>query len=176
MTQPLEVSTHQLRADLATFLDSSETLAVTRHGQIIGYYIPARDPQKLREELRQFEASAERLRGLVEEMNTTEDELVEEFKVARAGKPRIETLLGRQIDALLERKPAGKLDIEALPLGNAEETIRLLEGNSETPDEVQRLERIEGYQHMAQDYRTKPDPLLDSGLGDGLEPSDENTW
>lgn len=84
MTQPLEVSTHQLRADLATFLDSSETLAITRHGQIIGYYIPARDPQKLREELRQFEASAERLRGMLENVNTTEDELVEEFKVARA--------------------------------------------------------------------------------------------
>ena len=176
MTQPLEVSTHQLRADLATFLDSSETLAITRHGQIIGYYIPARDPQKLREELRQFEASAERLRGLLEDVNTTEDELVEEFKVARAGKPRIQTPLTRQIDSLLEHKPAKKLNIDALPVGNAEESLQLLEGSLEKPGETQRLERIEGYKHMAQDYHTKPDPLLDSGLGDGLEPSDENTW
>ena len=176
MTQPLEVSTHQLRADLATFLDSSETLAITRHGQIIGYYIPARDPQKLREELRQFEASAERLRGLLEGMNIGEDELVEEFKVARAGKPRIETPLRQQIDAFLERKPVSKLDIDVLPVRNAEETIRSLEENLKTPDETQRLERIEGYKQMVQDYHSKPDSLLGSGMSDGFEPSTEDDW
>ena len=38
------------------------------------------------------------------------------------------------------------------------------------------LERIEGYKQMAQDYRAQPDPLLDSGVSDGLEPSTEANW
>ncbi len=38
------------------------------------------------------------------------------------------------------------------------------------------LERIEGYKQMAQDYRSNPDLLLDSGLSDGLEPSTKENW
>jgi prevent-host-death family protein len=53
----------------------------------------------------------------------------------RARKPRIDTPLMRQIDALLERKPAGQLDIDALPVGNAEESIKLLEEGRRVWDE-----------------------------------------
>lgn len=37
-------------------------------------------------------------------------------------------------------------------------------------------ELLEGYQAMAQDYEKNPEPLLDAGISDGLEPSDETSW
>ncbi|MGL4608664.1 MAG: ribbon-helix-helix domain-containing protein [Trueperaceae bacterium] len=37
-------------------------------------------------------------------------------------------------------------------------------------------ELLEGYQAMAQDYRKKPDPFVEAGIHDGLEPSDETSW
>lgn len=37
-------------------------------------------------------------------------------------------------------------------------------------------ELLEGYKAMAQDYQKKPDPLIEAGINDGLEPSDETSW
>jgi Arc/MetJ-type ribon-helix-helix transcriptional regulator len=37
-------------------------------------------------------------------------------------------------------------------------------------------ELLEGYKAMAEDYKKNPDPLLDSGINEGLEPSTEDTW
>jgi Arc/MetJ-type ribon-helix-helix transcriptional regulator len=37
-------------------------------------------------------------------------------------------------------------------------------------------ELLEGYQAMAEDYEKNPDLLLDAGISDGLEPSDESSW
>ena len=37
-------------------------------------------------------------------------------------------------------------------------------------------ELFNGYKAMAEDYQKNPDPLLDSGINDGLEPSTEETW
>jgi Arc/MetJ-type ribon-helix-helix transcriptional regulator len=37
-------------------------------------------------------------------------------------------------------------------------------------------ELLEGYKAMAEDYKNNPDPLVDSGISDGLEPSTEDTW
>ena len=58
--------------------------------------------------------------------------------------------------------------------------IHQLESRSEVIaralEALRTLERIEGYKQMAQDYRTKPDPLMDSGISDGLEPSTEDNW
>lgn len=37
-------------------------------------------------------------------------------------------------------------------------------------------ELAEGYRALAEDYKTNPDPLLDSGISEGLEPSTEDDW
>ena len=37
-------------------------------------------------------------------------------------------------------------------------------------------ELAEGYRALAKDYETSPDPLLDSGINEGLEPSTEDDW
>ena len=37
-------------------------------------------------------------------------------------------------------------------------------------------ELAEGYKALAEEHRRKPDPLIEAGLEDGLEPSTEETW
>ncbi len=37
-------------------------------------------------------------------------------------------------------------------------------------------ELLEGYKVMAKDYQKNPESLLESGINDGLEPSDETSW
>lgn len=37
-------------------------------------------------------------------------------------------------------------------------------------------ELAEGYRALAREYAEAPDPLLDAGIADGLEPSTEDTW
>ena len=37
-------------------------------------------------------------------------------------------------------------------------------------------ELLEGYQAMAEDYKHNPDPLVEMGVNDGLEPSSEDDW
>jgi len=41
---------------------------------------------------------------------------------------------------------------------------------------LRELELIEGYRQAAADHQRNPDPLVDSGIGEGLEPSDGNEW
>ena len=50
--QLVRVGARQFREDLAQYLDSPTPIAITRHGQTVGYYLPARrkiDEQELRE-------------------------------------------------------------------------------------------------------------------------------
>jgi hypothetical protein len=78
-----EISTRVFRDDLAEYLDGSNTLAITRHGQIVGYYVPARDPSKVAEQIRIFQQSATRLQAALDASGFGEQELesvVEEFQ------------------------------------------------------------------------------------------------
>ena len=95
------ISTQEFRAELARFLDSSETLAITRHGEVVGYYVPARDPSKLREEYVRFRSSAERLKVLLEGVGLDEDTFLEEFKAARVSE-KIPKVSRAEVQSLLE--------------------------------------------------------------------------
>ena len=77
MTQ--RVGVRELRENLSLFLESSETLEVTRHGQTIGFFIPipSRPGQAEREAL--IEAG-KRMDDELIRLNLKEDELMEEFK------------------------------------------------------------------------------------------------
>lgn len=37
-------------------------------------------------------------------------------------------------------------------------------------------ELLEGYKAMAEDYQKNPESLVEAGINDGLEPSDETSW
>jgi antitoxin (DNA-binding transcriptional repressor) of toxin-antitoxin stability system len=77
MTQRIGV--RELREKLSSFLDSSEPIEVTRHGQTIGFFIPIlrRPGQAEREALRE---AGKRMDEELIRLGLKEDELLEEFK------------------------------------------------------------------------------------------------
>ena len=82
------VGIREFRENLATYLLESDTpVTITRHGDTIGYFIPARRKRSETERAALKEAAA-RLDDLLAAKGVTEDELVADFKRWRAGKRR----------------------------------------------------------------------------------------
>ena len=77
-----KVGIREFRERLATFLEASEPVAITRHGETVGYYIPAK-PTKAAAHLAALQKAAQQLDALLEARSVTEDELVTEFQEAR---------------------------------------------------------------------------------------------
>ncbi len=83
--EPIRVGIREFREKLASYLlESDAPVVITRHGDTIGYYLPARrkrsqaDKDALRE-------AAGRLQQMLEAEGLSEDELVEDFRRWRAG-------------------------------------------------------------------------------------------
>jgi PHD/YefM family antitoxin component YafN of YafNO toxin-antitoxin module len=86
--EPVRVGIREFREKLATYLLESDTpVAITRHGDTVGYYIPARR-KRSEEERSALKEAAARLDALLTAKGVTEDELVADFKRWRAGKRR----------------------------------------------------------------------------------------
>lgn len=77
MTQRIGV--RELREKLSNFLDSSEPIEVTRHGQIIGFYIPIPKQPGQAERDALLEAG-KRLDAELIRLGLKENELLEEFR------------------------------------------------------------------------------------------------
>jgi PHD/YefM family antitoxin component YafN of YafNO toxin-antitoxin module len=80
----LKVGIREFREKLATYLlQSDKPLAITRHGDTIGYYLPARQgrSEAERSALRQ---AATRLQEMLAAEGITEDEILADFKRWRA--------------------------------------------------------------------------------------------
>jgi PHD/YefM family antitoxin component YafN of YafNO toxin-antitoxin module len=78
-----KVGIREFRDKLATYLlESDSALAITRHGDTIGYYLPARRKrtEAEREALRQ---AGERMQAAMEAAGVTEDEIIEDFERLR---------------------------------------------------------------------------------------------
>jgi hypothetical protein len=82
-TGPIRVGVREFREDLAGYLASPVPVAITRHGQTLGYYIPVR--RKLDEgNLAALKRAAEELQTLMAEYGVTEEEVVSAFRARRA--------------------------------------------------------------------------------------------
>lgn len=79
------VGIREFREKLADYLERSAPVAITRHGETIGFYIPARR-KRTEEEKAALERAAAQLDKLLAARGATEDELVEEFKQLRRQK------------------------------------------------------------------------------------------
>ena len=83
-----KIGIREFREKLATYLLESETpLAITRHGDTVGYFIPARRTRTEAERDALEQASARWQRTLAAE-GLSEDQLIEDFKRWRAKKKR----------------------------------------------------------------------------------------
>jgi uncharacterized protein YkwD len=86
MPEIATVNTREFREDLSHFLDSDQTIAITKHGHVVGYYVPARDSNKIKAQVQAFQTSAERLQAVLDAQGFTEkdlEEVVAEFNVVR---------------------------------------------------------------------------------------------
>lgn len=80
--ESVRVGIREFREKLSSFLESSTPVAITRHGETVGFYIPARRKRK-EADLEALRRAGEQLDALITAAGAGEDELVEEFKKSR---------------------------------------------------------------------------------------------
>lgn len=80
---PIRVGAREFREDMARYLDSPTPVAITRHGQTVGYYVPVGGHLD-QAELLAPKRAVEQLEALLAEHGATEDEVVREFRARRA--------------------------------------------------------------------------------------------
>jgi PHD/YefM family antitoxin component YafN of YafNO toxin-antitoxin module len=79
----LKVGIREFRDKLASYLlESEETVAITRHGDTVGYYIPARRKRTDTERAALKEA-ASRLQEALAKEGISEEEVLKDFKRSR---------------------------------------------------------------------------------------------
>lgn len=82
----VKVGIREFREKLASYVLESDTpVAITRHGDTVGYYIPARRKRSEAERSALREAVS-RLQKMLEAEGISEEEVIADFKRWRAGK------------------------------------------------------------------------------------------
>jgi PHD/YefM family antitoxin component YafN of YafNO toxin-antitoxin module len=84
----LKVGIREFREKLATYLlESEEAVAITRHGDTVGYYIPARR-KRAEAERATLKEAASRLQQALAAEGISEEEIIRDFKRWRRGEHR----------------------------------------------------------------------------------------
>lgn len=76
-----KVGIREFRADLAEYIASSTPVAVTRHGQTVGYFIPTQG--QLEADVAAFKKASKTLDKLLAAQGVDVESVVTDFKVAR---------------------------------------------------------------------------------------------
>jgi antitoxin (DNA-binding transcriptional repressor) of toxin-antitoxin stability system len=76
-----KVGIREFRADLAEYIASSTPVAVTRHGQTVGYFIPTHG--QVEGNLAALKKASKTLDKLMETQGVDIDDVVTDFKAAR---------------------------------------------------------------------------------------------
>lgn len=77
-----KVGIRELRENLAGFLEGGRPLAITRHGETLGFYIPARKSDR-RAEIAAMRAAAKDMDRMIASWGATEQDLMAEYKEIR---------------------------------------------------------------------------------------------
>jgi PHD/YefM family antitoxin component YafN of YafNO toxin-antitoxin module len=84
--EPIRVGIREFRDKLAAYLlESDAPVAITRHGDTVGYYLPARR-KRTEEERTSLREAAGRLQQMLAAEGISEDEMLEDFRRWRAGR------------------------------------------------------------------------------------------
>lgn len=83
-----KIGMREFRENLAGYLEGGRPLAITRHGETLGFFIPAhRQTQKAKVDA--MRAAAKELDAMIATWGASEDELIQEFKeIRRAGREK----------------------------------------------------------------------------------------
>ena len=77
-----KIGMREFRENLAGYLESGKPLAITRHGETLGFYIPAQKRSR-KAEVEAMRAAAKHLDAMIATWGASEDELMEEYKEIR---------------------------------------------------------------------------------------------
>jgi hypothetical protein len=77
-----KVGIREFRENLAGYLESGAPLAIMRHGETLGYYIPAQRRNR-KMQLEAMQAAARDLDEMIASWNVGEEELMREYKGIR---------------------------------------------------------------------------------------------
>ncbi len=80
-----KVSIREFRSHLAQYAGASSPIVVTRHGETVGYYIPAR-PNPDKAEIDALKEAASRLDALLAQAGVSEEDMLAEFRKLRGNK------------------------------------------------------------------------------------------
>jgi hypothetical protein len=80
--ETVKVGMREFREKLADYLESGTPLAITRHGETLGFYIPAQKRSR-KAELDPMRAAAKDLDQMISSWGATEDQLMNEYKNIR---------------------------------------------------------------------------------------------
>lgn len=84
MTTPvLKVGMREFRSHLPQYLSAPSPVAITRHGETVGFYIPAHHRPPEQAELEALKQAALQLEKLLIAQGMTEDQLLTEFRALR---------------------------------------------------------------------------------------------
>jgi antitoxin (DNA-binding transcriptional repressor) of toxin-antitoxin stability system len=81
MMETTKVGIREFRADLAEYIAASNPVAVTRHGQTVGIFIPTRG--QVEGDLAALKKAGKALDRLMEAQQVDVEDLVADFKIAR---------------------------------------------------------------------------------------------
>lgn len=79
----LKVGMREFRSHLPQYVLTSSPVAITRHGETVGYYIPAR-PHAEKTDLDALKQAALTLEKMLAEQGISEEELFSEFRALKA--------------------------------------------------------------------------------------------
>jgi antitoxin (DNA-binding transcriptional repressor) of toxin-antitoxin stability system len=77
-----KIGMREFRENLAGYLEAGRPLAITRHGETLGFYIPAQKKSR-KAEVDAMRAAAQELESMIAAWGASEDELMQEFKEIR---------------------------------------------------------------------------------------------
>ena len=82
--EPVKVGMREFRDKLATYLLASESpVAITRHGDTVGYFIPAR-PKRTEADKDALRETAARWQEILDAGGISEEEVIADFKQRQA--------------------------------------------------------------------------------------------
>jgi len=77
-----KIGIRELRENLAGYLESGRPLAITRHGETLGFFIPAQKRSR-KAQVESMRAAAKELDAMIALWDASEDELMREYNEIR---------------------------------------------------------------------------------------------
>ena len=77
-----KIGMREFRENLAGYLEAGKPLAITRHGETLGFFIPAQKKSR-KAEVEAMRAAAKDLDAMIAAWGSSEDELMQEYNEIR---------------------------------------------------------------------------------------------